>query len=203
MTMRKILSCVLLPLCGVLLMNCNPKTNEAHQTVFTKADSLTDSYLAYQDSMLWSWNIMINDDNQKINAMHNLLHELLVTSSDQHEQLKRYEEQLEQLSRLRYTQQSMGNGDVVEEYDFASSTLVSELISLAESKSEFAYNSTLQKLVDDIRIADQRVANYREEYDMIVIKYNQFLERNNSYLSEISNSDTIQKRHLFRMVAAE
>ena len=202
MTMRKILSCVLLPLCGVLLMNCNPKTNE-HHTVFTKADSLTDSYLAYQDSMLWSWNIMINDDNQKIKAMHNLLHELLVTSSDQHEQLKRYEEQLDQLSRLRYTQQSMGNGDVVEEYDFASSTLVSELIILAESKSEFAYNSTLQKLVDDIRIADQRVANYREEYDAIVIKYNQFLERNDSYLSEISNYDTIQKRHLFRMVAAE
>jgi hypothetical protein len=202
MTMRKILPSVLLPLCGVLLMNCNQKANE-HHTVFTKADSLTDSYLAYQDSMLWSWNIMINDDNQKINAMHNLLHELLVTSNDQHDQLKSYEEQLEQLSRLRYTQQSMGNSDIVEEYDFASSTLVSELISLAESKSEFAYNSTLQKLVDDIRIADQRVANYREEYDAIVMKYNQFLERNNSYLSEISNYDTIQKRHLFRMVAAE
>ena len=183
-------------------MNCSQKTVEDH-TVFTKADSLTDSYLAYQDSMLQSWNIMINDDNQKIKAMHNLLHELLVTSSGQHEELKRYEEQLEQLVRLRYTQQSMGNGDVVEEYDFASSNLVAELISLAESKPEFAYNTTLQKLVDDIRIADQRVSNYREEYDGVVMKYNQFLERNAPFLSEISNYDTIQKRHLFKMAAAE
>ena len=184
-------------------MNCSEKTNEDHNTVFTKADSLTDCYLAYQDSMLQSWNIMINDDNQKIRAMHNLLHELLVTSADNQEQLRRYEEQLDQLVRLRYTQQSMGNSDVVEEYDFASATLVTELISLAESKSEFTYNTTLQKLVDDIRIADQRVANYREEYDIIVMKYNQFLERNTPYLTEISNHDTIQKRHLFRMVAAE
>lgn len=184
-------------------MNCSEKTNEDPNTVFTKADSLTDCYLAYQDSMLQSWNIMINDDNQKIRAMHNLLHELLVTSADNQEQLRRYEEQLDQLVRLRYTQQSMGNSDVVEEYDFASATLVTELISLAESKSEFTYNTTLQKLVDDIRIADQRVANYREEYDIIVMKYNQFLERNTPYLTEISNHDTIQKRHLFRMVAAE
>jgi hypothetical protein len=132
-----------------------------------------------------------------------LLHELLVTSGDQQDQLKRYEEQLEQLVRLRYTQQSMGNADVVEEYDFASASLVSELISLAESKPEFTYNTTLQKLVDDIRIADQRVANYREEYDIIVMKYNQFIERNTPFLTEISNHDTIQKRHLFRMVAAE
>jgi hypothetical protein len=201
--MRTYLSYLLLPICGLLWVNCSEKTNEDHNTVFTKADSLTDCYLAYQDSMLQSWNIMINDDNQKIRAMHNLLHELLVTSTDKQEQLRRYEEQLDQLVRLRYTQQSMGNSDVVEEYDFASATLVTELISLAESKSEFTYNTTLQKLVDDIRIADQRVANYREEYDIIVMKYNQFLERNTPYLTEISNHDTIQKRHLFRMVAAE
>lgn len=201
--MRKSLHYLLLPFCGVLLMNCSQKTVEDHHTVFTKADSLTDSYLAYQDSMLQSWNIMINDDNQKIKAMHNLLHELLVTTTDQHDQLKRYEEQLDQLVRIRYTQHSMGNADVVEEYDFASSTLVSELISLAESKPEFAYNTTLQKLVDDIRVADQRVSNYREEYDIIVMKYNQFLERNTPYLTEISNHDTLQKRHLFKIVAAE
>jgi hypothetical protein len=184
-------------------MNCSEKKADDHKTVFTKADSLTDRYLAYQDSMLQSWNIMINDDNQKIKAMHNLLHELLVTNADDNDLLRGYEEQLNQLIGLRYTQQSMGNADVVEEYDFASATLVSELISLTESKKEFAYNTTLQNLVEEIRIADQRVANYREEYDHIVTQYNQFLERNTPYLTEISNHDTIHKKHLFRMVAVE
>lgn len=202
--MKTFLSYLLLPLGSLLWVNCSEKKNEDHHyIVFTKADSLTDCYLAYQDSMLQSWNIMINDDNQKINAMHNLLHELLVTTAYNQEQLRTFEEQLDQLTRLRYTQQSMGNSDVVEEYDFASAALVTELISIAESRSGFAYNTTLQKLVEDIRIADQRVANYREEYDVIVMKYNQFLERNSPYLTEISNPDTIQKRHLFRMVAVE
>jgi len=201
--MRKHLFCLLMPFFGLLGMNCSEKKVEDHKTVFTKADSLTDRYLAYQDSMLQSWNIMINDDNQKIKAMHNLLHELLVTNADDRELLRGYEEQLNQLVGLRYTQQSMGNAEVVEEYDFASATLVSELISLAESKKEFAYNTTLQKLVEEIRIADQRVANYREEYDHIADQYNQFLERNTPYLTDVSNHDTIHKKHLFRMVAVE
>ncbi len=112
--------------------------------------------------------------------MHNLLHELLVISTDERDQITKYEEQLEQLIRLRYTQKSMGNADVVEEYDFASTTLVRELISLAETTPEYPKNSTLQKLVDDIRLADERVINYREDYDLIVIDYNEFLDENKS-----------------------
>ena len=69
-----ILSCPV----SVILFNCGKK-GEMHQTTFTRADSLTDLYLSLQDSMLQSWNIMINDDNQKIKAMHNLLHELMIT----------------------------------------------------------------------------------------------------------------------------
>ncbi len=170
---------------------------------FTPADSLTDRYLAYQDSMLQSWNIMINDDNQKIKSMHNLLHELSLTSADEREQLAIYRDQLDQLVRLRYTQKSMGNLDVIEEYDFASTTLVRELISLAESRRQFNYNTTLQKLVEDIRLADERVNNYREEYDLIAMKYNHFLERNKTMLKEINYNDSLELKHLFKMVSVE
>jgi hypothetical protein len=92
---------------------------------------------------------------------------------------------------------------VVEEYDFASANLVSGLISMAESKPEFAYNTTLQNLVEEIRLADQRVINYREEYDYIVAQYNGFLERNRIYLDEISVGDTMHQKHLFKMIAGE
>jgi hypothetical protein len=147
--------------------------------------------------------VMINDDNQKIRSMHNLLHELLVISTDERDQITKYEEQLEQLIRLRYTQKSMGNADVVEEYDFASTTLVRELISLAETTPEYPKNSTLQKLVDDIRLADERVINYREDYDLIVIDYNRFLDENKSFLEEANRNDTLEKKYLFQMVSVE
>jgi LemA family len=201
--MRKIVAGLVVSTCSIVVMSCGEKRADVSDASFTKADSLTDRYLAFQDSMLLSWNVMINDDNQKIRSMHNLLHELLVISTDERDQITKYEEQLEQLIKLRYTQKSMGNADVVEEYDFASTTLVRELISLAETTPEYQKNSTLQKLVDDIRLADERVINYREDYDMIVIGYNQFLDENKSYLEEANRNDTLEKKYLFQMVSVE
>jgi LemA family len=201
--MRKIVAGLVVSTCSIVVMSCGEKRADFSDASFTKADSLTDRYLAFQDSMLLSWNVMINDDNQKIRSMHNLLHELLVISTDERDQITKYEEQLEQLIRLRYTQKSMGNADVVEEYDFASTTLVRELISLAETTPEYQKNRTLQKLVDDIRLADERVINYREDYDLIVIDYNQFLDENKSYLEEANRNDTLEKKYLFQMVSVE
>jgi hypothetical protein len=201
--MRKIVAGLIVVIGGVSLMSCSEKRVDSSDATFTKADSLTDQYLAFQDSMLQSWNIMINDDNQKIKSMHNLLHELLVISTDGRDQITKYEEQLDQLTRLRYTQKSMGNADVVEEYDFASTTLVRELISLAETTPEFAKNPTLQRLVEDIRLADERVNNYRDDYDLIVMQYNEFLDENKLYLLEANRNDSLEKRYLFQMVSVE
>ena len=142
---------------------------------------------------------MINDDNQKIKAMHNLLHELMITSTNQDDQLHVYEEELDHLMFLRYDQKSIANEDIIEEYDFASNLLVTELISQAESQTEFAYNTTLQKLVEEIRLADQRVNLYREDYDGIATKYNTFLEKNRNYLNEIAQHDSLKIRPLFQM----
>lgn len=201
--MRKFVAGLLVAFWSVLLTSCGVNKGNDSNTTFTKGDSLTDHYLAYQDSMLEAWNIMINDDNQKIKSMHNLLHELLVTSTDEREQLMKYETQLDQLLRLRYTQNSMGNADVIEEYDFASTTLVRELISLAESETQFVYNSTLQKLVEDIRLADERVNNYREEYDMVVGRYNLFIDKNKHDLLELNHTDSLHKKHLFQVVSMD
>jgi hypothetical protein len=188
-------SCSLFTVCG-----CGDSRRDNHPN-FTKTDSLTDTYLNLKDSMLETWNTMINDDNQKIKAMHNLLHELKVSNPVMRDQLKSYEERLERLVHSRYTQKSMGNADVVEEYDFASNSLVGELVSLAESQTQFTYNTTLQKLVETIRTADQRVDNYRTEYDRIATQFNQFIDENKKWLIEIDQDSFMEKKPLFQMVA--
>src|SRR5688500_4445662 len=93
------------------------------ETHFTKADSLTDTYLELKDSMLETWNSMINVDNQKLKAMDNLLHELTVSNPSKKEELQGYQERLDQLIHSRYTQKTMENSHVIEEYDFASNSL--------------------------------------------------------------------------------
>lgn len=198
--MTKFFSGIFISCFGIVMWNCTEKP-AATSTTFTKQDSVTDTYLAYQDSMLQAWNIMINDDNQKIKSMHNLIHELMVSNPDHRDEFTMYEERLEQLLHIRYTQKSLANADVVEEYDFASNSLISELLSLAESQTEFTYNTTLQQLADEIRLADQRVNNYRNDYDGIVTAYNRFLEKNKNFLSEVDQDTAPDKKPLFQMVS--
>jgi hypothetical protein len=193
-----IVSCI-----AILFWNCSEKKEVTGRTAFTKVDSLTDTYLALQDSMLQAWNLMINDDNHKIKSMHNLVHELMVSGKTDNEELVSLEQRLEQLSHLRYSPKTMANGDVVEEYDFASASLISEMISIAESRPEFTYNTTLQKLVEEITKADQRVSAYREQYDRVVASYNSFVDQNNAYLKEIDQNSPLEKKPLFQMASEE
>jgi hypothetical protein len=193
-----IITCIAFFLC-----HCTEKKEAMTNTSFTRVDSLTETYLALQDSMLRAWNVMINDDNLKIKAMHNLVHELMVSGKTDNEELVSLEQRLEQLSHLRYSQKTMANADVVEEYDFASSSLISEMISIAESRPEFNYNSTLQKLAEEITEADQRVNNWREEYDVVAAEYNSFLDKNQEYLKNQEHNVSLEKKPLFQMASEE
>jgi hypothetical protein len=184
----------------LVLMGCNSK-KDSDPTSFTKIDSLTDTYLALQDSMVDTWNMMIKDDNKKIRAMKGLIHELEIGGQYAQGELKSYEQRVEQLARIRYTPKTMWNTDVIEEYDFASSSLVTELIALAESYTAFSYNTTLQKLVEEIRAADLRVENYRADYDAVAMQYNTFIEDNADLLKEIADNGTLDKKPLFQVAA--
>jgi hypothetical protein len=194
---------ILISCLAFIFCNCSDKKEIIAKTSFTKADSLTETYLALQDSMLQAWNMMINDDNLKIKSMHNLVHELMVSGKADNEELVSLEQRLEQLSHLRYSPKTMANTDVVEEYDFASSSLISEMISIAETRPEFNYNTTLQKLVAEITNADQRVNSYREEYDMVAAAYNNFLDQNKNYLKELEQQEPLEKKPLFEMASQE
>lgn len=183
------------------LCSCGTKKNEDNATIFTEADSLTEIYLDLQDSILLSWNMMINDDNQKIKAMLDLLHELQVGGSFDPGELNSIKQRIVQLKNIRYTPKSMGNNEVVDEYDFASNSLVTELIVLAESHTAFSYNPVMQNLVEQIRTADQRIENYRAAYDAIVLQYNKFLTDHQGHLTETEIAGTLEKKPLFQMVS--
>lgn len=182
-----------------MIAGCGGEHDRASQsTPFSKADSLTEIYLALQDTVLEVWNTMIFDDNRKIVALQNLLHELQVSNPDMQEELQHFEQRLQELKGIRYDQSSMSNPELVIEYDFASGSLLTELTSLAESQTEFAYNPTLRKLVEQIRTADERVMNYRAEYDDVATRFNNFIDEHRDLLDDM-DPDFLNKRPLFQM----
>lgn len=182
----------------VSLSGCQQKRTEPETITFSKADSLTGIYLNLQDTILVTWNQMMQDDNRKIKSMFHLLHELKVVGQVDPDQLHSLEIRIKKLKSIRYTSKTIGNADIVDEYDFVSNSLVTELITLAESHSGYAYNTILQTMVEHIRTAEQRIENYRITYDATVTRYNQFLVDNKDVLVASGQKISLEKKPLFQ-----
>lgn len=185
------------------MLSCKEQKSNTAEVHFTKEDSITDRYLVLQDSLLYVWNLMINDDNQKLKAMSNVLHELSIGKQASNEDIEVLQRRLEQLSRIRFTQKTMYNPDVIEEYDFASNNIMSEIISLTIGSPNYDQNTTLQNLVETINLADQRTLLYRADYDAIARNYNSFLERNQKVLKSIDATCSLENKALFEISQSE
>ena len=191
----------LLFICSVAaLASCN-KTSVRETHTYTQIDSLTETYLNLQDSLLITWNVMVKDENEKLRSMHELIHSMTISEIFDKSQLMTLEQRLEQVELIRFNQKTMSNQHVVEEYDFASNSLITEILSLAETNSAFTQKKELQSLIDYIKVADQRVTFYRSEYDFIAQKFNQFVEKNKDQMKEIDQDTTNGKRPLFQMAS--
>lgn len=135
--------------------------------------------------------------------MKNLLHEVMVTNPDKSEYLNSLEARLDQLTRIRYTQKSLSNADVIAEYDLASESVFRELLTTVQSTKEYSYNKTLQHLVRQIESTDAQVFVFRREYDSLVRLYNRFVDNNRESLLENDESLRIEKKPLFRVVSEQ
>jgi hypothetical protein len=197
----RIQSCIFVVLAASIGWSCTNHRGDGNRA-FSQADFVTESYLAYQDSLVNAWNLMITDDNEKLSTLHVLLEELRSAEQSENQQLVRFDDRLDQLHRIRYTQKSMANADVIEEYDFASTVLVREILTAAEMSTAFSNNPRLPILVDQIKMAEERIGNYRADYDDLVSHYNAFLDQNKAYLAQI-NLDSVKKKPRFELVSIE
>lgn len=189
----------LILLTGLMLSGCSKSGEKETQTAFTKADSLTDKYLELEDNMLVAWNQVVSNDNAKVRLMNTLIHELLQSSQYNKEELIAMESRLNELSEFKFTQETIKDPTLIEEYDFATNTLFSELVIMAQSNETFAHNPSLQEMVEEIKQLDQQVETNRSNYDLIAVEFNRFVEKNKSMLTDIN----AEKKALFQMTTTE
>ena len=188
---------------GILLMSCGRSTTSNEKTTFTHIDSLTDTYLSLQDTLLHSWNVLVKDEQEKLDALDRALHHLLQMANPEQSELVALENRLRQLKQIHITQKSLSNPYVIEEYDFAASSLIAEILTLSQSNPSLIQNKNLSALIDKIKIADQHTSLYRSGYDSIAYEFNAFLERNQSVLKDIDKNGVIEKKPLFSGVTGK
>lgn len=187
--------------CAAGWASCNNRTSALERNNYTHIDSLTDTYLNLQDSLLIAWNVMAKDENEKLRSIHEVLQAMSSSDLFNKNLVASLEQRLEQVKRIRFNQKTIANPHVVEEYDFASNSLISEIVSLAESNLTFIQKKELQSLIDAIKEADQRVNYFRFDYDFIAQKFNLFLDNHQSHLKEIDQNAVNGKRPLFQMAS--
>ena len=179
-----------------LLLSCGRSTTSNEKTAFTHIDSLTETYLILQDTLLNSWNKLVNDENEKIEALNAALSHL-TSIVEPRDLVSSLDLQLLQLRQIRITQKTLYNPDVVDEFDFASNSLISEIISLAEANPTLKKNREFQSIIEKIKISEGRVTIYRSDYDSIAQEFNSFLESNKLVLKDIDQNCSLEKRPLF------
>lgn len=179
------------------LASCVRSTVSNEKTNFTHIDSLTETYLTLQDSLLHSWHLLVKDEDQKLKALENTINQLVKLSPSNIAQLEVLKTRLNQLKEIHITQKTLSNQDVVEEYDFASNSLISEVLSIADANPALLADNQLSSSIEKIKVTDQRALNFRLAYDSIANEFNAFLEKNKGMLKEIDNSTSLEKRPMF------
>ncbi len=183
---------------STLLFSCGRTATSSEKTHFTHADSLTETFLTFQDTLFHSWNLLAKDEHEKLDALEKALHGLIRLSAAEPTQIASLHNRLDQLKQIHITQKSLSNPYVVEEYDFASSSLISEVLSLMETNSKVISDRELVDLMDKIKLTDQQIEIFRLSYDSIASEFNSFIEKNKPFLKDVDHNN-LEKRPIFNV----
>lgn len=171
--------------------SCSSSTSLRERTHFSRTDSLTDIYLVLQDSLLQSWNRVISYERDRKEALSEMVDQLLNSTIIDQDQKKAYDANLDQIDRIRFTQKSMNDRHVIEEYDRACEDLARQLSALSLASAQ------LQSRLDELETLNFSNAQQRQYYDSIANQYNSFIKMNWSDLKELGNSVQLDQKPLF------
>jgi hypothetical protein len=175
--------------------SCSTSSTLRERTHFSRTDSLTDVYLVLQDSLLQSWNRIIRTEIDRTQALNNIVDDMQRTTLISEEEWKAYRSTLEQLERIRFTQKSMNDPHVIEEYDKACAELVRQLTMLSIASAQ------MQSAADELASFNESNIYYRRYYDSLAYEFNSFLQVNSVDLSLDSNLH-LEKKPTFWSVSS-
>jgi hypothetical protein len=167
------------------------------RTRFTRLDSLTDTYLVLQDSVLQSWNRVVQVESEKSRTLAAMIEEVAKAGLEA-PVVQSLHSQLNQLENIRYSPATLSNPHVVSEYDEACETLFRSIFQLAHPQTESANAGGFQSESDWISKMKELTLRQRSYYDSLALRFNEFVEINHSELKEMERPSALERKPLFR-----
>ncbi|MDH5474286.1 MAG: hypothetical protein OEX22_01195 [Cyclobacteriaceae bacterium] len=179
------LSILLSSFVAILMMSACSSSKHKAETTFDEIDSLRAYFLTIEDSLLYSWNVMIHDDNERISDLSRLLDELKYANALDSNIIIDYKEKVNNLKKHRYYMTKMKSAQI-DIYDSISFALSSEIFRLALDFQDFGRYPFLNELMDSIDTRESKILRYRLNYDKIAKIHNQFIVDNNTIIDQIN-----------------
>lgn len=156
-----------------------------HTSTFSKADSLTDVYLVLSDSVLQSWNRIVSTEMDKTRTLQEVINDLDAAALLTDELRESFQVRMEQIEKIRFTQETVSDPQIVEDYDLAFDALVNDIEKLTKDNGEFKF------------LQEHSIIN-RLSYDSLARSFNQFVQKNKSMLKDIDTDNTeLETKPLF------
>jgi hypothetical protein len=157
-----------------------------HTSSFSKADSLTDAYLVLSDSVLQSWNRIVSTEMDKTRTLQEIINDLDAASILSDELRESLQVRMEQLEKIRFTQESIKDPQAVEDYDVAFKSIVSDITRLTKDDPAKMFGSLMNSSVLN-----------RLSYDSLANAFNAFVKKNRSMLKDVSTNNELEAKPLF------
>lgn len=183
-------------------ISCNNHPNKKTAVAdFDQIDSLRATFLTIEDSLVHTWNVMINDDNKKIKSLKRLVQEVVFAGGVDTTITNRLFQQVKELKSKRYTSKTMTDSDLIDSYDSSSNALINSIVTLATSHEEFERNIVMNKMVDEINHAEGKILFFRLDYDDVAKLYNLFIAEHKELMKDIDGEYDPNKLPLFELPA--
>ncbi len=154
------------------VFSCESKKSE--HTGQQHLDSLMIAYKALTDSVQYNWDVMIADDDEKLQLMKRLLLEVSYTNNYDKSKFEYLNTLVDELKGSRYDQKSMSDSDLIDTYDSATWQVTDQIIQFARSHPRYDDFPMMQELIDDIHGKNNYVLMHRIHYDNWVKELNAF-----------------------------
>jgi hypothetical protein len=145
-----------------------------------------------RDSVDIKWRNMTESDDQKIGVTKLLLRELQAQAGADKTQLQGLERANARLKTRRYTQETMANSDLIDQYDTAQDSLFRALLPVAAPNGN-APTENARNFVEGLQQLDAGVVGFRVQYDRAAQDYNNYVKLHQAEIQSLGGKYALVK----------
>ncbi len=190
---------LLLPFIIVVLFSQCKYAGKSTMKQKQETEALIAIYQAMNDSIDHAWNVMIGDDDEKLQLMKRLLLEVSYTNAYDKARFDTLNRYIDQLKILRYDRKTLADSKRIDDYDSATSVVLDAVIEYAVGHPAYKGSDLMKELVDNINEKNSMVLIYRVHYDEFVKEREKFIKKNRKKLLKGLNESDMETLPVFTL----